>query len=294
MNVTALKKPKTAHIPEVLIHPELPHVTIALEYISPETATDWLNMNTENRHMRSDVAEKYARDMKAGAWTNCVAPIVWLVPGPDGKPRLGDGQHRLWAIIESGCGQWFTIWRGATKEDLLNIDRGLNRTMVDNMHFATGTTVTTNMLSCVRWIEWGQASPNKKKPSDAEVGELLEKHRDAAHFAVNHIRGKSFNRACVTAAVARAWYAEEDKERLLRFCRVLSSGQSEGEKESAAVTLRNYLVQQTMRGATSKDASREAFVRAQNAIAYFMRGKKLSVLKHTDVEAYPRKKGGKK
>lgn len=274
------------------------YIVITREFITPEIAQEWLNLNTFNRPLKAEVLAKYTRDMAFGRWRAGSAPIQWLEPDENGKARLANGQHRLWAIIESGQGQWFTIERGLKQEDVANIDTGSARSARDNLHFAGMEKATAGVMSCVRWVEWGAATVGKKIPSTHELGELLSRHREAAHFAVNHLRGKSIARAPITAAVARAWYVEENKESLGRFCRVMSTGQSEGEHESAAVTMRNLCIALAMRGVNSKDSGSDTFRRCQNAIAYFMRGKKLTVLRPIDVEAYPLKrkaaKGGVK
>ena len=67
-----------------------------IENISPQQAEKMLNSNKGNRKLRDGVVEKYALDMVSGNWTQCPVPISFLQNGD-----VADGQHRLWAIIES-------------------------------------------------------------------------------------------------------------------------------------------------------------------------------------------------
>lgn len=101
--------------------------SIPIERVTPKKATEWLNANTSNRKLRDGVVEKYAEDMRHGRWTRCTAPICFYEDGD-----VADGQHRLWAIIESDTTQEFAVLRGLSRADGLNIDTGLNRSLVDN------------------------------------------------------------------------------------------------------------------------------------------------------------------
>jgi hypothetical protein len=66
----------------------------------------------------------------------------------------------------------------------------------------------------------------------------------------------------------------------------MSTGFFDGDKETAAVALRNYML--TKGSATSSAPLwRDTFLKAMNAIHYFMRGKKLTVIKAVKEEAYP-------
>lgn len=254
------------------------------EVITPSKATQYLNRNNGNRKMREGVAEKYAADMKAGRWTTCTAPIVFYENGD-----VADGQHRLWAIVESGTKQEFMVWRGLDRASGLNIDTNVPRTLVDNAQIAgVATHISNELVAVAKYIE--DRAKISKARSNAQKLDMLEKHRAAAEFAVSHgPRGKGIRLAFVLAAVACAWYHETNKEKLQRFCRVLEGGFADGEHEAAAVALRNYLL--------SKGRSdlaglwRENFLKVQNAIHHFMRGKKLLVIKGVSEEMYPEKKG---
>lgn len=73
---------------------------LTVEKITPKIAEAWLNANTCNRKLRDGIVERYAADMTAGKWTECPEPISFYVDGD-----LADGQHRLFAITESGTTQ---------------------------------------------------------------------------------------------------------------------------------------------------------------------------------------------
>lgn len=266
---------------------------ICIENVTPTKAANWLNSNRSNRKLRDGVAEKYADDMRCGRWTTCPTPISFYVDG-----EVADGQHRLWAIVESGCAQRFPVARGLQRVDGLNIDTGLGRSLLDNARISGADSDLSNELIAVcRGIADGvhsntATSGSKNQRSNAERLEIVAAHREAGHWAcANGPRGRPVRNGIVLSAIGRAWYMEADKERLRRFSDVLTSGLYDGDGETAAIALRNYLM--TKPALTSAALWRDTFLKAQNAIHYFMRGKRLTVIKGTQDEAYPLKKGRK-
>lgn len=254
---------------------------IRIETVTPDKATAWINQNKSNRKLRDGVVEKYADDMKRGRWTNCPEPISFYADGD-----LADGQHRLWAIVESQTEQIFPVARGLSREDGLNINTGMARTLVDAGRISgRDPNLSNTLISTARAIAEG--SPAGSAKSNAARLVMVEDHREAASWAVsNGPKAKYLRNALVLAAIGRAWYHEADTDRLKRFCDVLNTGLCEGEAEHAAVVLRNYLLQ---RASASSSAAlwRDSFLKVQNAISYFMRGKKLTVIKSTAEEVYP-------
>ena len=56
----------------------------------------------------------------------CPEPIAFYDDGD-----LADGQHRLWAIVDSGMPIEFPIARGLSRADGLNINTGLGRSLAE-------------------------------------------------------------------------------------------------------------------------------------------------------------------
>lgn len=255
---------------------------VTVETITPKTAEAWLNANKSNRALRDGVVEKYAADMKRGAWTDCPEPISFYVDGD-----LADGQHRLYAIIESDTTQTFPVVRGLPRSAGLNINTGLTRSLMDNARISQSTEeLSRSIVGAARAIEFG--TPNVPRAlSNAETMALVEKHRDAARFASSNVRRKSLLcGATILGAVGRAHQSGVDPDKLRRFCEVLASGLYNGDNETAAVALRNYLLD---KGAvlSSSGLWRDTFLKAMNAISYFVAGRKLTVIKSVADEAYP-------
>jgi hypothetical protein len=258
---------------------------IQMEKVSPIKAEKWLNLNKNNRKMRDGVAERYADDMRNGRWTSCPEPIAFYDDGD-----LADGQHRLWAIVEAGVTIEFPVARGLSRSDGLNINTGIGRSLVDNAKISgSDRDLSNEMLSVARAVEQGKASNGKVPLSNAQRLEMVANHREAATWAVsNGPRGRGLRNAMILAAIARAWYWEADKDKLKRFCDVFASGFADGEEESAAIALRNYYLTKTAIG--SGALWTDTFLKSQNAVFYFMKGRKLTVIKGIEDEQYPLKR----
>lgn len=68
------------------------------ERITPEKAKQWLEMNHHNRPLSDVYCNELARDMKEGRWHVNGESIKF-----DSSGFLIDGQHRLKAVVRSGC-----------------------------------------------------------------------------------------------------------------------------------------------------------------------------------------------
>jgi hypothetical protein len=260
-------------------------LTTTIERITPSKAEKLLNRNKSNRKLRTGLAERYAFDMKAGKWTECVAPIVIYEDGD-----IADGQHRLWAIVDSQTTQTFIIARGVSRESGLNIDVGLPRNLVDNARISGADTDLTNRLIAVaRVIATGnRGATGSQGTSNAAKLAMVDKYETPARWAIeNAPSGRAFAHSLVLGAMGRAWYYEEDKARLAKFGEVLTKGFMENEGDSAAVAIRNYLLNAAQTGFSHRDVWGDTFFKVQNAIKYFMRRRKLTIIKSVKEETYP-------
>lgn len=99
---------------------------ISIEKIDPDTARAMLEANTHNRNLRSAYVRQIAEDMTAGNWRVNGETIKLAADG-----TLLDGQHRLAAIVESGCTIEMVIVRGLEHADQETMDTGTKRTLGD-------------------------------------------------------------------------------------------------------------------------------------------------------------------
>lgn len=257
--------------------------TLNLEVISPDMAAALLMANQSNRTLRKAIVAKYANDMLSGVWTECLMPIAFYSDG-----QIADGQHRLHAVVLSGLSQEFYIRRGLSRQSALNIDTGLERSLVDSSRIVGSKfKLSERILAVSRTIETGQRV--SEKLSHHKRLETAIKFREATEWAIAQFKPmRLITNAITIGAVARAWYWEEDKEKLQRYCYVLTTGFADGPSESAAVAMRNYFLTKG-NGISNVYLFRENFLKAQNSIWYFMRSKPLAVVREIADEKYPLK-----
>lgn len=99
--------------------------------ITPEMATRWLEGNTHNRPLRQRDVDKFAKAMGNGWWALNGESIIFASDG-----RLMDGQHRLWACVESGTPFQSIVVHGVPLEFFTTIDQGRVRSHADHLHVA--------------------------------------------------------------------------------------------------------------------------------------------------------------
>lgn len=97
-----------------------------VETITPPLAEEYLKKNTHNRPIRQNVVDFYAEQMKKGLWLLNGEAITF-----DKTGSLVNGQHRLRAVIKSGCGVDFLVVRGADEGSYVVTDSGMTRKLAD-------------------------------------------------------------------------------------------------------------------------------------------------------------------
>jgi len=163
--VRELKTPKHRFTPEIEV------VTI-----TPKLAEKMLAHNHSNRKLRPSVIAKYALDMANNRWRLKGQTPILL----DHQGNLVNGQHRLFACVQSGSSFQTYIIRDAEVADVDVTDTGLNRTLGDVLGWRGEA--NPNKLAAVVRIAWlyetGRLDPIKlsASPTRAEAIEWLRKH----------------------------------------------------------------------------------------------------------------------
>lgn len=101
-----------------------------LVFVSPNIAKILLkDLYDEQRPYHDTVAQRYAADMKAGRWNpDNPQPIIISDTG-----KVIDGQHRLHAVIISGCTIPMYVARGASENTYKVVDSGRSRSVADRI-----------------------------------------------------------------------------------------------------------------------------------------------------------------
>jgi hypothetical protein len=250
--------------------------------ITPAKALEWLeNANIRNRPVCQSHVNKLARDLKSGQWRPTHEGIAFDVHGV-----LLDGQHRLWAIVESRTPLQTLVFYNVPRDSIMVINGGRIRTVVDRLKLANRDgNVSSHHTSTLRAMLGGYgALPTL---TVQETSEVLAKHRAAVEFAVKHLscgQVKGICNATTRAVIARAWYSA-DPDRLIQFCDILTRG-IVGHIPSATVivALRQSLM---MTKDGSAAARRERYGKTQRALRAFLNNEPIVKLLSAAKELYP-------
>lgn len=108
--------------------------------VTPAHAEKWLKMNTGNRRIRPSHVRHLAKQMEQGRWMLSPEPIVFS------PRRLLDGQHRLSAVLMSGCTIEASVALVQNEDVFRVLDQGVNRNNSD----LTG--IPSPVLQPLQWL----------------------------------------------------------------------------------------------------------------------------------------------
>lgn len=132
------------------------NAVLRIEEVDPERAYELLAHNTNNRSVRKPKVETYTRDMKARRWLPAGDPIHVIPDGEvdsSGRPLglLGNGQHRLLAVIEANVTVRLPMLY-ASEEFRTVADQGMKRTFADILRIEYGEVNVPMLAVCVRSV----------------------------------------------------------------------------------------------------------------------------------------------
>lgn len=150
--------------------------------VTPEMARDWIdNRNKQNRSVSKARVTAYARDMAAGRWMFTNQAIGFDVNG-----KLSDGQHRLYACIESGVAFETLVVTNMDPEAQAKVDTGRARTPGDMLAVLDGVTNANNVAAIAKLaITWdkGHRLLSSYKPTHQEIREYVSNTDNTALLA---------------------------------------------------------------------------------------------------------------
>jgi hypothetical protein len=99
--------------------------------VTPDMAREWITHNTNNRPVSADRIASYANQMRLGQWQVNGSTVTFST-----DERLLDGQHRLGAVVVSGCTVPMLIVKGVQEDAFKTIDTGRTRRSSDILAMA--------------------------------------------------------------------------------------------------------------------------------------------------------------
>lgn len=251
-------------------------MALTVEMVSPATAKKWLEQNRGNRRLRQESVAQYARDMSDGNWERKPVAVCF-----DELGVLGNGQHTLHSIVQSGKSQELLVARNVPRRAIAKMDEGLKRTLNDVAKFL-GADIESRKAGVARVLKWGPRD-SAPKSFDELLGAYQE-HAQAIDFVCGFVPKTAGMNAAMLSVCAKASYLHE-RHKIERFLQVLRTGMAAGEHESAAIRLRDF--GRSLRGANNLALREETYNKAMSALSNFLEGKPLSKLYGTSVDLFP-------
>lgn len=208
--------------------------------VTPKKAAAWLENNFRNRPLSDDVVAAYARDMKNGTWVPTHQGIAF-----NDRDELIDGQHRLRAIVRSGCTVRMMVTfglasqiKGSEMTTMDAVDRGRTRSVADQLKIQHGMkegSAIAAVCSTIGGICFGERT---RRLSVSQTLEIFRAFEDPIKWVIaNRPREHGLRSAGVLAAFAFAIMADERCTSV--FGRITSGAAA---PESAAGRLRTFLL----------------------------------------------------
>ena len=253
--------------------------------VTPDYAATLLEKNTTNRNISHITVKCYAQAMASGEWMQNGQTITIAEDG-----TILDGQHRLWAVIESGITITFLIVFNVKKDAIVTIDSGISRTFRHLLQIKQSKHATTAAsMTKLAWIHDhfdSEMSNSACKISLRnpvlecyydENKDLIERAAAIAdtgkhHFVKSHM------------ALAIYIFLRRNPGKAEEFASLLKSGEKLYPKHPI-LTLRMKLFDNVM--SRNKLTARETlayYIKAWNA---FLKGKDLSVFRWNNTESLP-------
>lgn len=165
------------------------HPTVGYELIDREAALELLKFNTNNRKVQKPEVARIADDLVSGRFLPRVADVRVSASGV-----LLDGQHTLYAIVETGVAAICTVHRNASDSEWSVIDSGTKRTV-------------------------GQSLARMGHPNATDLGTLAHYvlvQRETGYPSVA-ADGRVFSRGLTSSRILQ--YADQHAEELLPYIR---------------------------------------------------------------------------
>jgi hypothetical protein len=201
--------------------------------VTPSMARMWLEKNhMRQRNVLPTHVNHLAQQMAAGQWQLNGEPVIF-----DEDGNVIDGQHRLYAIIQSGTEQMMLVVSGIESRAFLTINTGRSRTAANVLaingikNFSLIATVVTGVWNYRRALTTnegkGGSLNSTARPSRQDVLEEYEKNAEdyqhAAHLAMKckHLVGPGPTAIVAALAIIDG---SQDTEVVNMFFDLISTG----------------------------------------------------------------------
>lgn len=245
---------------------------IRLEFleVTPVMARGWLIANNKrNRKLRETTEEAYARDMRNGDWLLNHQGLAF-----NDADELIDGQHRLAAVVRSGCTVTLLVsygWPATTKSApgraklMDTVDRGAARSIADLLGLQHGIVAPRQVVMTATALARVCANPSHcRKMTTPVILGVIEAFAGGIKFAVeNRSKSIGLRQANVLGALALAHAVHP--EQVADFMARLETGECLT-GDSPILRCRNWLLEMK----SGRGCSKIAMARDLAEVAHYL------------------------
>lgn len=142
--------------------------TASFVQVTPTMASQWLERNVGNRHLRGAASADLAAAMLRGEWQTTHQGVAFSKSG-----KLIDGQHRLEAIVKAKVDIELLVVTGLEEEAFSVIDVHIKRTLADTTRLTKRTAEVGRLYSKILLLN--------QHPTSAQVCEVAKAGMEAMH-----------------------------------------------------------------------------------------------------------------
>ena len=249
--------------------------------ITPQIAASFLEKNTSNRPLNNRHVKRLAREMEMGRWKINGSTICL-----NGQ-MLIDGQHRLAAVVLSGCTIQSLVVEGLDSNVFSTIDAGKPRSAGDTLTLlgVTNANTVSGALRVVECIVTGNGDRiGHNQYTNSDVQELFHKYKGIEHSA--RIAKSHKGTVCPPSILAALHFlfSMRDREAADAFVHDVQFGANLGEGDGV------YLLRERlMRNAYMKAKLAGGYIAALGVKAWNARreNRRIHVLKYAEQEQFP-------
>lgn len=256
-----------------------PYTNCYIVTVTPDMAREWLKKNRFNRPLKPRLVDKYVRQILAGNWQRTHQGIAF-----DSQGVVLDGQHRLWAIIQTGQAMPLLIFLNESQTAHESIDNGRARSLLDVVRLELrDNTIKSKHLGALKAMWAGRYCKNQDDLTAVEIGAMLRRYNNAVRFAVDMTEIPGVNDTVVMGVLARA-YLTVPADKLLEFSRILRGYDSEHPTSCLIQDFRGWLLALRDRQEATR---RDVYKRTETVLNAFLKNETTCDLFRDHREFFP-------
>jgi hypothetical protein len=246
--------------------------------IGPKEAAMLLHSNVNNRPISEKHVALLANSMKKGEWALNGEPLIFFKDG-----TLGNGQHRLYAIIRSETTQQFLVVRGVDNATFSTMDGGRKRAGSDVLSLAGEENSVTLSSTARAFLMYHLTGRSAFLITPSQILTCVKENPDLRVWNTKRVSVKSLKRfPSALAAYATIAARKHGDEPMNIFFDQLATG-ADLKAGSPALLLRDRLTTNQV-SKLSKQMQNAFMIKAINA---HIQGRQLGFLRWKDDEDFP-------